>query len=70
MMDWQKDYVNFYINGMLVARITDDIPQHELNIVMNLSLGWWDKMKDWSEFKLMERVGELRIHKFVYVPTI
>lgn len=69
MIDWQKDSVSFYINGMLVARITDNVPQHPLNVVLSLGLGWFDKMKDWSEFNVGEIVGQLRIYKFVYIPN-
>ena len=68
-IDWQKNYVAFYINGMLVMYINDNIPQREMRVVMNLAVGKFDKMKDWSDFGHLEIVGELRIHKFIYIPN-
>ena len=66
-IDWQEDYIKFYIGGRLVYHVTENIPTHSLAVVINHGIGQYPKMKDWSDFKIGEVVGEMIIKQFIYI---
>jgi hypothetical protein len=66
-MDWQLDYLALYINGRLVFYTTENVPQHPQFVIMNHGIGYYPKMKDWSDFKIGEVLGEMIIKRFIYV---
>ena len=66
-MDWQPDYLALYINGRLVFYTTENVPQHEQFVIMSMGIGYYDKMKDWDDFKIGEVVGKMIIKQFIYI---
>lgn len=66
-MDWQPDYLALYINSRLVFYTTENVPQHEQFVIMSMGIGYYDKMKNWDDFKIGEVLGEMIIKQFIYI---